>query len=86
MGQLEPVQQTTPQMPGPLRGAAHMLLPVQALPEPQRQTGVVPPVSHHSPEAQHPVPQHGPPEHVVHDASGPQTRPAPPAPPDPAPA
>ena len=39
-------EQTAPQMPGPLTGDAHMLPPVQALPEPHRQTGTVPLASH----------------------------------------
>jgi hypothetical protein len=41
-------------------GALHVLLPVHALLDPQRQTGAAPLVSHHSPAPQHALPQHGP--------------------------
>ena len=55
------MQQTTPQgLVVLITGALHVLLPVHALLEPQRQTGAAPLVSHHSPPPQHALPQHGP--------------------------
>jgi hypothetical protein len=69
-GQPLPVQHTTPHgLVVFTVGALHVLLPVHALLEPQRQTGAAPLVSHHSPPLQQALPQQGP---VVqlHDGSG----------------
>src|SRR5450432_269264 len=69
-GQPLPIQQTTPHGLAVFTvGALHVLLPVHALLEPQRQTGAAPLVSHHSPPPQQALPQQGP---VVqlHDGSG----------------
>ncbi len=58
----------------------------QAAPALHRQVGAAPLVSHHSPDAQHPVPQHAPVVHFVQVVSGPQRCPLDaPAPPAPAP-
>jgi hypothetical protein len=52
------MQQTTPQgLFVSTTGVLHVLPSVHALPLPQRQTGVAPLVSHHSPVLQHVLPQ-----------------------------
>jgi hypothetical protein len=55
------MQQTTPQgLIVLITGALQVLPSAHALPEPHRQTGAAPLVSHHSPAPQHALPQHGP--------------------------
>jgi hypothetical protein len=78
----------TPQIGPPPTGEAQNSPDGQAGLALQRQVGTDPLVSHHSPEAQHPVPQQAPGVHRVQEASGPQRWPldAPPPPAPPAPA
>jgi hypothetical protein len=85
-----PPQQRVPQIGPPPTGEEQYSPVPQAAPALHRQVGVVAVVSHHWPEAQHPLPQQAPVVHLVQVASGPHKWPAlappPPAPPEPPPA
>jgi hypothetical protein len=58
-----PPQQRVPQIGPPPTGEEQYSPATQAAPALHLHVGTVPLVSHHSPDAQHPLPQHAP---VVH--------------------